>query len=225
MPGDLTPGPPRPAAMAGAPAIAAAVELKPGRYPDRTTQQLYRDAVAALLDVVPAARGRLDGLLTPPRDMGGPHPDTFYHEKLMEELGITPRLSVMLNAGGATYGYMIQYAALAISAGMAEAVLCVGAGRFEKMSPASAAQMIIQVERPLRMVAGRLGFSIERHLARMNSAAHGTSSAYMAATGSGAKPTVAMRFPARRSPQPKARAYSSLFFGGGLRPPRMIGSK
>jgi acetyl-CoA acetyltransferase len=60
----------------------------------------------------------------------------------MEELGITPRLSVMLNAGGATYGYMVQHAALAISAGMAEAVLCVGAGKFEKMSPSSAAQMV-----------------------------------------------------------------------------------
>lgn len=118
------------------------MELKPGRYPEKSTQQLYRDAITALLAEVPAVRGRLDGLLAPPRDMGGPHPDTFFHEKLMEELGITPRLSVMLNAGGATYGYMVQHAALAISAGMAEAVLCVGAGRFEKMSPATAAQMV-----------------------------------------------------------------------------------
>jgi len=133
---------PRPTPLPNAPAIAAAVELRPGRYPGKSTQQLYRDAVTALLEEVPQARPHLDGLLTPPREMGGPHPDTFFHEKLMEELGITPRLSVMLNAGGATYGYMVQYAALAISAGMAEAVLCVGAGRFEKMSPSTAAQMV-----------------------------------------------------------------------------------
>ncbi|MFV2179668.1 thiolase family protein, partial [Actinomadura sp. LOL_011] len=118
------------------------MELQPGRYPDRSVQQLYRDAVTALLNEVPQSRRYLDGLLTPPREMSGPNPDTFLHEKLAEELGITPRLSVMLNAGGATYGYMVQYAALAISAGMAEAVLCVGAGKFEKMSPASAAQMV-----------------------------------------------------------------------------------
>lgn len=130
------------ARLSNAPAIAGAVELKPGRYPDRTTQQLYRDAVSALFEEVPQARTYLDGLLTPPRDMGGPHPDTFFHEKLMEEIGITPRLSIMLNAGGATYGYMVQHAALAISAGMAEAILCVGAGRFEKMSPATSAQMV-----------------------------------------------------------------------------------
>jgi acetyl-CoA acetyltransferase len=128
--------------LADSPAIAAAVELKPGRYPETSTHQLYRNVVDALLHEVPDARRHLDGLLTPPRDMGGPQPDTFFHEKLVEELGITPRLSVMLNAGGATYGYMVQYAALAISAGMAEAVLCIGAGKFEKMSPATAAQMV-----------------------------------------------------------------------------------
>ena len=134
--------PPEPRRLANAPAIAAAVELKPGRYPGKSTQQLYRDAVATLLHEVPQARAHLDGLLAPPRDMSGPQPDTFFHEKLTEELGITPRLSVMLNAGGATYGYMVQHAALAISAGMAEAVVCVGAGRFDKMSPATAAQMV-----------------------------------------------------------------------------------
>ncbi len=128
--------------LGNAPAIAAAIELTPGRYPDKSTQTLYRDAVTALFEEAPTARGYVDGLLTPPRDMGGPQPDTFFHEKLMEEMGITPRLSVMLNAGGATYGYMVQHAALAISAGMAEAVVCIGAGRFEKMSPETAAQMV-----------------------------------------------------------------------------------
>lgn len=128
--------------LRNAPAIAAAVELKPGRYPDRSSHQLYRDTLSALLQDAEITPDRVDGLLAPPRDMGGPVTDTFLHEKLLEELGITPRVSMLVNAGGATYGYMIQQAALAISAGMAEAVICVGAGRFQKMSPASAAQMV-----------------------------------------------------------------------------------
>jgi acetyl-CoA acetyltransferase len=128
--------------LRNSPAIAAAVELTPGRYPATSTHQLYRDAISALLTEVHIPAGRVDGLLAPPRDMGGPAPDTFFHEKLLEELDITPRLSMMVNAGGATYGYMVQHAALAISAGMAEAVICVGAGKFEKMSPSSAAQMV-----------------------------------------------------------------------------------
>lgn len=128
--------------MRNSPAIATAVELKPGRYPRTSTHQLYRDAITALLAEAELPLARVDGLLAPPLGMGTPDPDSFFHEKLLEELGITPRLSVMLNAGGATYGYMVQHAALAISAGMADAVICVGAGKFEKMSPASAAQMV-----------------------------------------------------------------------------------
>lgn len=129
-------------ALRNSPAIAAAIELQPGRYPDTSTHQLYRDTLTALLGEINVPVSRIDGLLAPPRDMGGPAPDTFFHEKLLEELGIRPRFSMLVSAGGATYGYMVQQAALAISAGMAEAVICVGAGKFEKMSPASAAQMV-----------------------------------------------------------------------------------
>jgi acetyl-CoA acetyltransferase len=128
--------------MQNSPAIAGAVELRPGRYPDKSIHQLYRDVIAALLDQTKLPLKRVDGLLAPPLGMGTSNPDLFFHEKLLEELDITPRVSVMLNAGGATYGYMVQHAALAISAGLAEAVICVGAGKFEKMSPASAAQMV-----------------------------------------------------------------------------------
>lgn len=128
--------------MRNSPAIAAAVELRPGRYPDTSIHQLYRDAVAALLAEVDLPARQVDGLLAPPLGMGTISPDLFFHEKLLEELGITARLSVMLNAGGATYGYMVQYAALAIAAGMAEAVICVGAGKFEKVSPVTAAQLV-----------------------------------------------------------------------------------
>ncbi|MGZ8177296.1 thiolase family protein [Williamsia sp. SKLECPSW1] len=128
--------------LPNAPAIAAAVELPPGRRPDLSTHQLYRAATSALLEQVGASASRIDGLLTPPRDMGGPHPDTFFHEKLSEELGITARYAMMVNAGGASYGYMVQQASLAVAAGMAEAVICVGAGKFEKMAPDVAAQMV-----------------------------------------------------------------------------------
>lgn len=128
--------------MRNEPAIAAAVELRPGRYPDRSLHQLYRDAVSALLAETDLPTGDIDGLLVPPLGMGAEHSDAFFHEKLGEELGLRPRLSVTMNAGGATYGYMVQHAALAISAGMADAVVCLGAGKFEKPTPASAAQMV-----------------------------------------------------------------------------------
>lgn len=128
--------------LRNAPAIAAAVELRPGRYPDIGTHQLYRNVISALIAEAGISVDRIDGLLAPPREMGGPHPDTFFHEKLVEELDITARFAMMINAGGATYGYMVQQASLAISAGMADAVICVGAGKFEKMAPDVAAQMV-----------------------------------------------------------------------------------
>lgn len=128
--------------LRNAPAIAAAVELKPGRYPHLSIHQLYRDTIAALLAEKGVPVERLDGLLAPP--LATSSPDIFFHEKLLEELGISVRLAMTTSAGGATYGYMVQQAALAISAGMAEAVICVGAGKFEKMSPASSALMVRQ---------------------------------------------------------------------------------
>ncbi|WP_137152679.1 thiolase family protein [Devosia sp. FKR38] len=131
--------------LTNSPAIAAAAEIKPGRYPDLSNAQLYLQVIEQLLADWNLKLGDIDGVLAAPLDMATPSPKIFTHEMLAEELGLTPRLGLTMSAGGATYGYMVQYAALAIAAGKAEAVLCVGAGKFAKMSPDVAETLIKSV--------------------------------------------------------------------------------
>lgn len=131
--------------MTNTPAIAAAGEIKPGRYPELSNAQLYFRVIEKLLDDWNLKPADIDGVLAAPLDMSTPSPKIFTHEMLAEELGLTPRLGATISAGGASYGYMVQYAALAIAAGKAEAVLCVGAGKFGKMSPDLAETLIKSV--------------------------------------------------------------------------------
>ncbi|OKH86649.1 thiolase family protein [Thalassospira sp. TSL5-1] len=134
--------------MTNTPAIAAATEIKPGRYPDLSNAQLYFQVIGQFLSDWNVKPGDIDGVLAAPLDMATPSPKIFTHEMLAEELGLTPRLGLTMSAGGATYGYMVQYAALAVAAGKADAVLCVGAGKFPKMSPEMAETLIKSVADP-----------------------------------------------------------------------------
>ncbi|MBZ0173205.1 MAG: thiolase family protein [Phycisphaerales bacterium] len=118
--------------MDNSPAIAAAFEMRPGRYPEHSTLDLYREVLLGLFAAWSMDPADIDGLLVPPGDMAAERPDILMHEKLLDELGIRSALSETLFAGGASYGLMIQRAALAIAAGRARAVLCVGAGKFPK---------------------------------------------------------------------------------------------
>jgi acetyl-CoA acetyltransferase len=115
------------------PAIAAAAEIRPQRYPDASAQDLYSMVIEKLFDEYDLKPGDIDGVLAPPLRMTTDSPNIYNHEKLAIDLGISPRLSATINAGGATYGLMVQYAALAIAAGKADAVLCIAAGEFPKM--------------------------------------------------------------------------------------------
>lgn len=130
------------------PAIAAAVEIRPGRYPNSSYIDLYRSVITRLLAEYKLTAGMIDGILAPPLDMSSGEPKVFTHEMLADELGICPRVSLTVNAGGATYGYMVQLAALSIAAGKADAILCIGAGKFPKVSPESARNMMRQVCHP-----------------------------------------------------------------------------
>lgn len=128
--------------MASAVAIAAVTEIKPQRYPDLDAYGLYIKVIGEFLrewDIRPAD---IDGLLACPAGMAtGGAADIFTHEQLYEELGIQPVFSETLNAGGSTYGLMVQRARLAIRAGLAEGVLCVGAGKFPKVGGGGAEAM------------------------------------------------------------------------------------
>lgn len=128
--------------MAGAVAIAAVSEMKPARYPDKDGHALYIEVVRQLLAEWHLKPGDIRGLLACPAGMaGGGNADIFVHEQLYEELGIHPLYGDTMNAGGATYGYMVQRAAVAIRQGLADSVLCIGAGKFPKVSTGGAELM------------------------------------------------------------------------------------
>ena len=113
-------------------AIAAAYEMRPGRYPQYDKLAIQEAVVAEFLRACPTPlRDIVDGLLVSPAGMAdGTTVDVFSHERLIDALGFSPRFSETLNAGGSTYCLMVARAATAIAAGQADAVLCVGAGKF-----------------------------------------------------------------------------------------------
>jgi acetyl-CoA acetyltransferase len=135
--------------MRNAPAIAAVTEIAPGRYPDVDALGMYEAVLVAFLRAWPVAPHMVDGLLAAPAGMAsGEGADIFIHETLADALGIHPRFSETLNAGGATYGLMVQRAAWAVSEGLANAVLCVGAGKFPKVGAGGAELMARMVSHP-----------------------------------------------------------------------------
>lgn len=83
--------------------------------------------------------GMIDGLLAPPAFIAGAGgTNTYIHQRLAGRLGIQPRFAETLNAG-ATYGAMVSRAVLAIEAGLCNAVLCVGVGKFPSVHADGAA--------------------------------------------------------------------------------------
>jgi acetyl-CoA acetyltransferase len=115
----------------GRAAIAAAHEVPPGRYPEYDRLSVQEHVLAEFLRAWPVSPEVVDGLLVCPAGMAdGAGTDVFVHERLTDALGLTPRFAETLNVGGASYSVMVARAATAIAAGLADAVLCVGAGKF-----------------------------------------------------------------------------------------------
>lgn len=117
--------------MADSVAIAAAFEMPPGRYPDFDPSALFRHVLRGLITSCPIRPTDVDGILTSPAG-GVAGFDPYFHEKLVSELGIRPRFAETLNLGGATYAAMVNRAAMAIGAGLANAIICISAGKFLK---------------------------------------------------------------------------------------------
>lgn len=135
--------------LPGTPAIAAIGELAPGRYPDQDRNQMQELAVHHLLSEWDLGPSTIDGLLVCPAGMAdGGGADIFVHERLTDALGIAPRFSETINVGGATYTTMAIRAALAIGAGLADAVLCVGAGKFPDVVDGGGDRMARMVSHP-----------------------------------------------------------------------------
>lgn len=124
------------------PAIAAYAELKPARYPDCTAVELMARTFFQILQDWKLNKQDIDGLLVCPAGMAaGSGADIFIHERLFDMLGIQPRFAETVNAGGATYAIMLQWAAMAIETGACQAVLCIGAGKFPSVSGGAAEAM------------------------------------------------------------------------------------
>ncbi len=120
-------------------AIAAVSELKPGRYPEFDEHEIYRQVLRRFLAEWPVKPADINGLLAAPAGMAsGGGADIFIHEHLCEELGIQPPFADTMNAGGSTYGLMVQRAAAAIRAGLTDSVLCIGAGTFPNIGSGGA---------------------------------------------------------------------------------------
>ena len=134
--------------LANAPAIAAAIEIPPGRYPDHDWESLHQLVLQQALTEWKIDPSLVDGLLITPGMITTSGFDLFAHERFIAELGITPRFSLTMNLGGASYTSMVMHAARAIADGLANAVLCVGAGMFPKVGDGGGDAMAKDVSHP-----------------------------------------------------------------------------
>ncbi|MGH3257974.1 MAG: thiolase family protein [Streptosporangiaceae bacterium] len=104
-------------------AIAGVGASRQGKLPGESDLSLATAALQAALDDSGFGKDDIDGLLTMP---GTTSPDPAKHYlRLGEHLGINPKIAGSLSMGGATAGALVQQAALAIAAGMADVVACV----------------------------------------------------------------------------------------------------
>ena len=94
-----------------------------GKLPGETPLSLATAALKAALDDAGLAKDDLDGLLTMPGTTSPEGPKHYL--TLGGTLGINPRITGSLVMGGATAGALIQQAALAVDAGLANVVACV----------------------------------------------------------------------------------------------------
>jgi acetyl-CoA acetyltransferase len=119
-------------------AIAATFELPPGRYPDLSVLDMYHLVMRGALGKWRLRPAQIDGLFTAPAGISSGRVEIATHEKLAQALGIRPTVSETLYAGGAMFAIMVQRAAALIRTGMADCILCVGAGQFMKVSAGGA---------------------------------------------------------------------------------------
>jgi len=134
--------------LPGRPAIAAATEIRPGRYPELDAVEMYETVIREFLKRWRIKPAMVDGLLGAPAGMASGQSDIFIHETLGDLLGIHPIFSETLNAGGASYAVMASRAAMAVSQGFANAVLCLGAGKFPKVGTGGADSMARMLSQP-----------------------------------------------------------------------------
>jgi len=113
------------------PAIPAVSDLRPKRYPDRTSKEMLVVILRELIDEYGLEPSDIDGILTAPAAAApGKETNMLIHEELADLLGLQPSVAGTMYAGGATYSALLHRAVAAVSSGQAESVLCLGASKF-----------------------------------------------------------------------------------------------
>jgi acetyl-CoA acetyltransferase len=98
------------------PGHSGRIDEIPGSTPLSLGIEAFRDA----LEDAGLQKSEVDGILTHPGTAGGGD-----HLRFAEAVGINPRFSNSVSHGGSSGGCLVQYAAMAVSAGMADVVACV----------------------------------------------------------------------------------------------------
>lgn len=125
--------------LSGRIAIAGVGATPQGRLPGRTPLDLGIEAFRNALADAGLTKSDVDGILTMP---GTTSPEgSLHYLRFGEAVGINPRYTGSMTMGGATAGCLVQMAALAVAAGMADVVACVfgdtaktGGSRFDRAS-------------------------------------------------------------------------------------------
>jgi acetyl-CoA acetyltransferase len=111
-------------------AIVGIGELKPVRYTDNTTTlELIAESVRLAVQDAGLEKDAIDGLLVGPQVGETPQ---HVPATVSEYLGLQPKMSNVVDLGGASGAGMLWRAAAAIDAGMCETVVCVLANKNEK---------------------------------------------------------------------------------------------
>jgi len=118
--------------------------MRPGRYPELGPFDVFRELLRGALREWEITPQMVDGLLTTPGGQAQGQTDAYIHDKLVAELGLRPSFAETICLGGASFGAMVNRAMNAIREGRANAVLCLGAGKFLKPTEGSA-EMLAKV--------------------------------------------------------------------------------
>jgi acetyl-CoA acetyltransferase len=123
-------------------AIAGVGSSPQGKLPGESALSLATQAVKEALGDAGIAKKEVDGLLTMPGTTSPEGPKHYL--ALGERLGIDPWVTGSLSMGGATAGVLVEMAALYVSAGLANVVVCVfgdaartGGSKFDAASGSS----------------------------------------------------------------------------------------
>jgi acetyl-CoA acetyltransferase len=163
-------------------AVAAVSDIPSGRYPDHDALGMYRIVLQKFLNEWNIKPSDIQGILAAPAGQGSlQRVELYTHEKIAEELGVTPYFADTMNAGGGTFGIMVQRAALAVATEQVDSVLCIGSGKFAKVTQRSGEIMSKMTCHPeFEWIYGPSVVGINAMAATLHMATYGTTQAQLA---------------------------------------------